>query len=292
MESSPDRQSLAAALRDLRTRAGLSTYELAERLGWSQSKASKMERGQTAADPGDVAAWARATGTDADTAAGLVTLAEAASNQMRSWQAVHGQGLASRQREIAEINTAMTRHREFAPDVVPGLLQTPPYAIRVLELADVSGRGGVPEAVAERMNRQAILYDPARSFEFVLTEGALRYRAGPREVLHGQAEKIISVMPLPNVTVSVIPFTATPSALFVSGFVIYDLPDNPVVLVEILSRELQLRTAWDLRLYEETFARLRDSAVTGPVAEDLIRDAMLSHNESPAVDLADLCDLS
>jgi transcriptional regulator with XRE-family HTH domain len=274
MRSGQDRAGIAAALRTLRARAGFSTYELAARLGWSQSKVSKMERGETAADPGDVAAWAGAAGADADTAAGLVTQAEAAAGQMRSWQAVHGQGLASRQREIAGINAAMTRHREFAPDVVPGLLQTPLYAIRVLELADVSGRGKVPEAVAERMNRQAILYDPARPLEFVLTEGALRYRAGPREVMHGQAEKIISVMPLPNVTVSVIPFTATPSALFVSGFVIYDIPGDPVVLVEILSRELQLRAAWDLRLYEEAFTKLRDSAVTGQEAEALIRDAM------------------
>jgi transcriptional regulator with XRE-family HTH domain len=274
MPSSQDRAGLAAALRNLRARAGFSTYELAARLGWSQSKVSKMERGETAADPGDVAAWAGAADADADAAAGLVAQAEAAAGQMRSWQAVHGQGLASRQREIAGINAAMTRHREFAPDVVPGLLQTSLYAIRVLELADVSGRGKVSEAVAERMNRQAILYDPARSLEFVLTEGALRYRAGPREVMHGQAEKIISVMPLPNVTVSVIPFTATPSALFVSGFVIYDIPGDPVVLAGILSRELQLRAAWDLRLYEEAFAKLRDSAVAGQEAEALIRDAM------------------
>jgi transcriptional regulator with XRE-family HTH domain len=274
MKWSPDRRGIAAALRTLRARAGLSTYELATQLGWSQSKVSKMERGQTAADPDDVGAWARATGADEGTAAGLVTQAEAAANQMRSWQTVHGQGLASRQREVADINAAMTRHREFAPDVVPGLLQIPGYAIRVLELADVSGRGGVPEAVAERMNRQSVLYDPARSFHFVLTEGALRYRAGPREVMHAQAEKMISVMTLPNITLSVVPFTATPSALFMSGFVIYDIPENPVVLVEILSRELQLRSKWDLRLYEETFARLQDSALTGQAAEALIRDAM------------------
>ncbi len=274
MEASADRRRLAAALRELRVQSGLSTYELALRLGWSQSKVSKMERGSTAADPVDVAAWTSALGTEPDVAANLATQAELAANQMRSWQAVHGRGLASRQREIAEMNAAMVRHREFAPDVVPGLLQTPPYAARVLDLADVSGRGGVAEAVAERVNRQALLFDSSRRFEFVLTEGALRYRVGPRDLMRGQAEKIISVMTLPNVSVSVIPFTATPAALFVSGFVIYDIPGDPVVLVEILSRELQLRTSWDMQLYEETFGRLKASALTGEPAEALIRDAM------------------
>jgi transcriptional regulator with XRE-family HTH domain len=274
MDSSRDRDRLAATLRELRSRARLSTYELAERLGWSQSKVSKMERGATAADPADVAAWAQAVGADEGAAAELVTHAEIAANQMRSWRAVHGEGLAARQREVADINTTVTRHREFAPDVVPGLLQTPLYAARVLELADVSGRGGIPEAVSVRVNRQALLYDSSRSFEFILTEGALRYRAGSADVMRGQAEKIISVMPLPNVSVSVIPFTATPAALFVSGFVIYDIPDNPVVLVEILSRELQLRTDWDVHLYEQTFERLNASAVSGQAAEALIRSTM------------------
>jgi transcriptional regulator with XRE-family HTH domain len=275
MEPSRDQGRLAGALRELRASAKLSTYELAARLGWSQSKVSKMERGQTAADPDDVAAWARAAGASDAVTADLVADAEMAVNQMRSWRAVHGGGLASRQREIAKMNTAVTRHREFAPDVAPGLLQTPAYAARVLELADVTGQGGVPEAVAERVNRQAILYDPAKSFDFVLTEGALRYRAGDAVVMRAQAEKIIGVMSLPNVSVAVIPFAAAPAALFVSGFTIYDIPGDSVVLVEILSRELQLRTAWDLRLYEETFARLRESAVTGAEGEALIRGAMV-----------------
>jgi transcriptional regulator with XRE-family HTH domain len=275
MEPSRDRARLAAALRQLRLQSRLSTYEMAGRLGWSQSKVSKMERGSTAADPGDVAQWAQITGASPKVAAELVSEAEAVSNQMRTWKEVHGGGLATRQGEVAQLNTAMVRHREFAPDVVPGLVQTPAYAARVLELADVSGRGGIAEAVSARVNRQAILYDPSRTFEFILTEGALRFRLGPRDLMHAQAEKIISVMTLANVSVSVIPFAATPGALFVSGFVIYDIPDEPMVLVEILSRELQLRTSWDVGLYEATFERLADSAVGGQGAAELIRAAMI-----------------
>jgi transcriptional regulator with XRE-family HTH domain len=276
MPSDSERDVVAASLRELRDRTRLSTYQLARLLGWSQSKVSKMERGQTLAEPEDVQAWAQATGADPSTASNLVARAEAAASQMRTWQNVHGQGLPGRQREVAQINASAARHREFAPDVIPGLLQTPLYALRVLDLADVSGRGKVEEAAAERMNRQAILYNAAHSFEFVLTEGALRFRAGTPEVMHGQAEKIVSVMSLPNVTVSVIPFSATPAALFVSGFVIYDIPESPMVLVEILSREIQLRSEWDLRLYEDAFGKLRESALTDIAAADLIREAMIT----------------
>lgn len=295
MESGQDRDAVAVGLRRLRSSAGLSTYELAARLGWSQSKVSKMERGQTAADPDDVAAWARVAGADPATTASLVVRAEDAASQMRAWPTVLRHGLATRQQEVAQINAASTQHREFDQNLIGGLLQTPPYAMRVFELADPSGersspagRGKVTEAVATRMNRQAILYDPARSFEFVITEGALRFRIGPREVMHGQAEKIISVMQLPHVSVSVVPFTATPAALFLSAFVIYDLPDGPMVLVELVSREIQLRSTSDVRLYEQTFARLRESAVTGRAAEDLIRDAMIYELHHVSLRLIDI----
>jgi transcriptional regulator with XRE-family HTH domain len=136
-----DYQSVAESLRELRARAGLSTYELAERLGWSQSRVTRMERGRTPADPEEVAAWAEATDAPVTVAESLVRLAEAQLKQIRSWREVHGEGIAARQRQMHEIHESMTMLREFRLGTVPGLLQTPAYAARTLELADVAGRG-------------------------------------------------------------------------------------------------------------------------------------------------------
>jgi transcriptional regulator with XRE-family HTH domain len=269
-----DYKSVAESLRELREMAQMSTYQLAERLGWSQSKVTRMERGRTPPDPQDVAAWADATHAPAAVAESLVRLAEAQANQMRSWREVHGEGIAARQRQMHEIHESMTKLCEFRLGSVPGLLQTPAYATRNLELADITGRRNIPEAVAVRMNNQAILYDETRRFEYILTEGVLRFRMGGPEVMRAQAEKIISVMTLPNVSVSVIPFSAEPQALFQSGFVIYEIPDAPMVLIEVLSVEQQLRSAWDLRVYRETFERLQSSAVTDDDAREMIRSIM------------------
>lgn len=273
-EPGEDRQRLAAGLRDLRNRAGASTYQLAQVLGWSQGKVSKMERAQAPASPDDVAAWARASGADPAYAAELVALAAAVADQMRPWRAVHGRGLAATQRQLAAIHQAMTAYREFAPYDVPGFLQTQSYAARVLELADVSGRGGIQEAAAERMRRQAVLLDPSRSFRFVVTEAALRVPFGPPDVMREQAAKILATVRLPNVSLAVLP-TATPAvALQPSGFVIYDVPDEPLVLVELLTQEIQLRTAWDVQVYSETFTRLERAALTGEAAASLIGSAV------------------
>lgn len=265
-----DRQRLAAELRALRIQAKLSTYQLGKALGWSQAKVSKMERGQSPADSDDVAAWATATGASQKLEAELVVLAAAIADELRQWREVHAGGLASRQREIAAVHAAMTGFREFAPYAVPGFLQTEAYAARVLELADVSRRGAVTDAVAARMARQAALLDPGRSFRFVLTEAALRIRFGSAELMRGQSAKILAAMSLPSVSLAVLPTGGPAVALQASGFVIYDLPGEPMVLVELLSRELQLRTPWDVQVYEEVFARLEDAAVTGDEAETLI----------------------
>jgi transcriptional regulator with XRE-family HTH domain len=269
-----DRLSLARSLRELRNRSGLSTYELAERLGWSQSKLSRTERGEVTADPADVAALCSATGAPQELAASLVTAAESLANQTRSYRQAHSRGLARRQQEIGEVIASSSRYRAFGLAEVPGLLQTPLYAARILELADVSGRGGIPEAVAARMNRQALLYDPARSFEFVIAEWALAYQAGPPDVMHGQAAKIIDTMALPNVSLSVIPNGTNPGTVALSGFVIYEPPAGPWVLVEHLTGEDEIRAIEHVKIYETTFARLREAAVTGEAAQAVIRAAM------------------
>ena len=269
-----DSQELAARLRDLRTQAGLSTYQLSQMLGWSQTKVSKVERGQSVADPEDVAAWAAASGAAATYADELVGLAETIADQMKTWRTVHGQGLTATQRQLAAIHSAMTGYREFCPYAIPGFLQTETYALAVLELADVSGRKDVQAAAGERMRRQAILLDPARSFRFILSDAALRIRFGDAATMSAQAEKILASMALPNVSVLILPFTAQSVALQYSGFAIFDRPGEPMVMVELLSRELHLRSAWDVRVYEEAFERLRAAAVTGESAISLIRAAM------------------
>ena len=265
-----DRQRLADALRDLRGRSGRSTYQLAQDLGWSQGKVSKMERGQTPADPDDVAAWSRTTGADDAQGAELVALAVTVADQMRSWRAVHGRGLAATQRQLAGIHQAMTSYREFAPYGVPGFLQTEAYAARVLELADVSGRGGAAAAAAERMARQAVLLDPSRSFRFVVTEAALRIPFGPPEVMREQAHKIAATVRLPNVSLAVLPAGAAAATLTPSGFVIYGVPDAPVVLVELLTQEIQLRSAWDVQVYEDSFAQLERVALASDAAAAVV----------------------
>jgi transcriptional regulator with XRE-family HTH domain len=265
-EPGEDRQHLAAALRDLRSRAKLSTYQLGQVLGWSQGKVSKMERGQTSADPDDVAAWARATGASPAYAVELATLATAVADQMESWRARQSRGLAATRRQLAVIHQAMTGYREFAPNVVPDLLQTQAYAARVLELVGASRRS----EAEERMRRQVMLLEPSVRFRFVVTEAVLRVSLGSPNVMREQAAKILAMVRLPNVSLAVLSATSDAVALQPSGFMIYDVPGEPVVLLELLTQEIQLRAPRDVQVYEEAFALLEGSALVGKEAIEVV----------------------
>ena len=73
--------------------------------------------------------------------------------------------------------------RNFQPGIIPGLLQTADYALRIMEIANIQGAVDLADAVNVRLARQEALYDQGRHFEFIMTESALRWRPGPPELL-------------------------------------------------------------------------------------------------------------
>lgn len=272
---SPAQMRLTAILRGLRDAAGMSTYRLAEVLGWSQSKVTRIENGNTQATADDVEAWAEATGADTAAREELSGLAYSAWTQTRSWRASHRGGLAARQREMASMERSATEIRQFTPATVPGLLQSEGYARRVMTFGDVSNRGGIDAAVRERMKRQSVLREPGRSFDYVLTEGALRWSPGPHSLMEEQLGRLVAAAALPAVSLSVIPFDREPAAVYLHPFTIYRIPDAPVVLVENYHAESFAAEKSDIDAYERIFAALKDTALTGGEAVAFARSVIL-----------------
>jgi transcriptional regulator with XRE-family HTH domain len=272
--SGPARQRLAAVLRRLREDAGLSTYALAEVLGWSQSRVTRIENARITAAAADAEAWANATGAPPRIRDELSDLAYDAWTQSRSWRASHRRGLATRQREIGQLERAAARVRHFQPEAIPGTLQSPSYARHLITMADVTQRGDVDEAVAARMERQRILREPGRKFEYILAEGALRWRPGPPEVMTEQREHLLVAAQLTSVTLAIIPFDQQARVPYIHPFIVYDVPDAPMVLAEQYTGEVFVSDARDIALYERTFDQLRDSALIGDDALEFIRSAI------------------
>ena len=249
-------------VRTLRRNAGLTGVELARRIpnppGMSQSRISRIETGHVIPQADEVDRLADALVVDPGTRAQLHDLARAARSTMRSWRLLHAQGIAQHQGDIARMEQVASTLRLFQPNLVPGLLQTGEYARRAIELATNATDIGL--AVARRMARQQILYDRAKSFHFLMTEGALRWRIVPADVHAGQLNHLASLATLGNVSIGVIPWHVPVAAHQTTMFC---LVDDRMAYVELLGGEVVTEDRNDLAQYTATFAALEDAALTG-----------------------------
>lgn len=267
---------LGAELRRLRKLAGQSGREVSRRTGISQANVSRIETGQVVPSLPQVAAWCEAIQAPEDVRERLAALTEAALNEVETFRAVPETGLAPLQQDVRELESTTRTLRNFQPSHVPGLLQTAEYARHVLEMALAKPPGDIAAAVDIRLERQSILADPARRFEFILTEAALRWSPVQAEpgMLAAQLDRIVAMAGLANVSIGVIP-VGTPTRTVPQGpFVLYDeryAGHRPFVVVEMPHAAVYVNDPGDIEVYRDQIAALRQSALTGADAVRAIR---------------------
>lgn len=268
-----DRQQLAAELRRSRDLAGVPGRELARQIGISQAKVSRIESGTAMPTLPEVAAWADAVGASTETRARLTTLTEAAFTEVRTWRSVLRSG-AHLQDKIRSLEADAKRTQLYQPALVPGLLQTADYARRLMALVRLpDSDDDLRSAVAARLDRQLVLYDETKRFEFLLTEAALRWRPGPVQLLLAQLDRIASVSTLGNVSIGFIPQEAEATTSPMHAFAIYEGEDDTAMVhVETIHAALHANDPDDVALYRDRWERLRRMAVFDGDAQAFLND--------------------
>jgi transcriptional regulator with XRE-family HTH domain len=273
-ELSVPRRQLGSALRELRTHAGLSGPQIAERIGISQSQASRIELGQQGVPVATVQQWAEAAGATVEDLARVLELAESATTQAITWRRAMQRGLATLQEDSREFESTAGTILNFQSMRVPGLLQVPEYARRIFVAGNPPGHPDIAASVAGRMNRQTILYDEKVHLEFVMAEVALRWPIAPPAVMRAQLDRISVVGSLENVRIGIIPLDVEISAWHDHGFnILDDREDGPVVHVETLTSGLTITDPADVGRYREAFDSLQRSAAFGSEATQILEAA-------------------
>ncbi|MFE9889060.1 Scr1 family TA system antitoxin-like transcriptional regulator [Streptomyces scopuliridis] len=167
-QAGQDRLDLATALKELRRASGLSGERLAVRCGMSQSKVSRIETGRFLPSVVDVQQILRALGVDDATAADLLSLAQVANAAYEDVRTSVRRGLHHRQRELAALESGARHMRHFLPAMVTGLLQTPDYMRQAMSPAVEPAGGDISRAMALKLERQGVLHDQSKHFEFLL----------------------------------------------------------------------------------------------------------------------------
>lgn len=269
------RQRLAEELKRVRSIAGLSGRDLAQRIDISQSKVSRVESGAAVPSLPEVRAWAEAVQANADVREYLMALTEATHTNVLRWR-TDLPGRAHIQDQVEETERDARRVLIFQPSVVPGLMQTAEYARRVFQMFEERpyGKDDLSAAIAARLDRQLALFDESRTFEFLITEGALRWRPGPLSLLVAQLDRIGSLSTLSNVTVGLLPQANQAVVPHSHAFTVYE-PRNDerdeFVNVEMVHGNLQVLVGADVVAYRRRWDSLWRTAIRDEEARDFLR---------------------
>ncbi|MER6347624.1 helix-turn-helix domain-containing protein [Streptomyces sp. NPDC001595] len=194
--SSSPRALLGAELRHVREKAGLSQEELGQRLFVSGSFIGQLEAGTRRMQPEYARMLDDVLGTE--------------DFFQRNCAAVAKSKYPEHFAEAAEAEASATEIREYAPLLIPGLLQTPAYTRAVCRAYQPTApQEVIEELVAARMERIRILDDPTEPLLWtVLDEAALRRVTGGPTVMMDNLRHITALMHRSRVIVQVLPFDA------------------------------------------------------------------------------------
>jgi hypothetical protein len=215
----------------------------------------------------DVQQWVDALQIDEATRSELLSLARVANAEYQDVRASVRRGLHHRQRELAALEKNATDMRHFLPTLVTGLLQTHEYMRAAMNAPAEPASTDISKAIAMKLDRQSVLYDPSKRFEFILTESAIRWRLCPPVVLALQLDRLVSISRLPNVRIGILPLNAQVQEGPYNTFVTYD---RKLVTVELFSGRLALRDPKDIGHYRVLFDFFATSALWGENARDFL----------------------
>ncbi|MBV6696627.1 helix-turn-helix transcriptional regulator [Kitasatospora aureofaciens] len=266
------RRAVAARLRELMLDAGLNGQQLAARCGWHESKTSRILNARKAPSEDDIRAWCAACGAG-DQVPDLIATARAVDSMYMEWRRLHRGGLTRTQQQSLDRYESTRLLRVYASNVMPGFLQAPAYATALLtSITRFKGYADdVTDAVAARVARSRFLYEGGHRFVVVLEESVLRYRIGDATVMAGQLCHLLTVMPLPSLSLGVIPFADERAVWPLEAFYVFDAAS---CTVETLTAEISVTQPRELADYAKAFSELSQMAVHGEAARRLITDAV------------------
>jgi transcriptional regulator with XRE-family HTH domain len=266
------RLRLAAELRALRTRAGVTHVELAKMIGQSRAQISRLENGHVV-DQDDVMKILDALGVDDERWTAIMKIAREAGE--RGWWESN-RFMGERQSQYANLEAGAESIREFQMTFIPGLLQTEDFTRARGQADQLAGVVHIhPEKAASgRLGRQRMLRRPGGpTYQVILDELAVRRPSAPPEVLKAQLFHIAATANgSDKITVRVLPVGVMIEGFSLprSAFSIYTFPDpgDPtVVAVDTVTDDIMLTDGDAVKRYEELYERLDRAAL--PQVESL-----------------------
>ncbi|GAA3866218.1 helix-turn-helix transcriptional regulator [Streptomyces lacrimifluminis] len=257
------RRRLGQELRRLREQKGMTAEEVAERLLVSQSKISRLENGRRSISQRDVRDLCGVYEVeDQRMVDSLMEMAK--DSRQQGWWHAFGDVPYS---VYIGLETDAASLRAFESQIIPGLLQTRPYAEALIQGAlPETSTDDVEKRVQVRLRRQDRVStddNPLRLWA-VIDEAALHRVVSNRLVMREQLEHLAEMSQQPHVTVQVLPYEVGAHPGLNGQYAILEFPDaadSSVVYIEGVTSDLYLEKAPDVQKYSVMYEHLRAQAL-------------------------------
>jgi transcriptional regulator with XRE-family HTH domain len=263
-------RTVAAELRSLREKRGLSCADVAKTLGVSASKISRIETGNSGLQVRDVTALLEFYQVPTAKRNKLLELLRRGDH--KGWWERQA-GLPHLWRTLINFENKATRIENYEALVIPGLLQTSEYTAAMIRGTEPAlSNSELDNLVASRMARQTLLTRAtAPRFLAVIYEVALRTPVADPGVMKRQLRNLLVNAERPNVDIRVLPIKAGSHAGLRGPFMILDFESEPgLVFVENHETGIFLDDEADLAGYRLAMRNILNLALAADATNEMI----------------------
>jgi transcriptional regulator with XRE-family HTH domain len=281
------RRRLAAELRRLREERNLTGEDVAESLGWSASKLSRIELARTGIKAADLSRLLGAYGVSADHRTELLGLVER--SRSRDWWRTYSDALPEKFVTLIGLESDATSISTWSPELVPGLLQTQEYARAAISAhtaaTDSISPSEIERRVQTRLRRQHLLTAPEPTpFVSVLDESVLLRQVQSPQIMRDQLAHLIEISQQEHISVHVLPLSG-PHPIGSGAFILLKFapmpeigPVSDIVYLEQLSGSaLYIDNDTETHHYALGFGHLVAESLDQDASRELIARVMRDH---------------
>jgi transcriptional regulator with XRE-family HTH domain len=279
-------RELGAELKRLWEQVGLNGTKIAAHLGWSQGRISRLQSGKRVGSEVQVANALGFLGVVDD--AEITRLTRICRDvHDRSWLRSHDGRSPDELRTLQFEERAATMIVEYAPQVLPDLLQTEDYTRALLYHAGLTPAALDRQVQARRQRHSLFARLRPPTLVFYLGEQALHTPIGDTRIRDDQLFRLTHLAALPHCTIRILPTPYSPAELLCEPFRLLIYPEfDPVIYVRNLTTSLFLEDPDDLTPYTALLNHLDQTALDPDQSRELLH--RLAHRDGPPHDARDV----
>lgn len=266
------KRRLAYGLAELRDEKGWSQTQAAKEVGCGTSRIANMEVRRNLPSEELLTDMLRAYGRESEVNDWLALRATAQQREAK-WRGLDMSEFVPGFDEFVSLEGTAQQIEGYEPRLVPGILQTPDYASRIIRSCRTVAN--LDRKIQIRTGRQEALlreHNPAHLW-LVVEEQALDRPVGASDVMRAQFEHLLELAALDNVQLQIAPTSIGPHLGMTSPFLIlrFSSPRDPgLVAIETRIRTIFFEEPAEITQFSHEMDHLRTLALSQEASTELI----------------------